>query len=399
MRLRSSLALLVLAACSSESPPAPTPAAPAPSLDAAPSPDAASLDAAPPPDAAPPAPADAGPDASPDSGLTLTEYPRRGSPTDDARAPQGPGLLLGGGGADVDAAFVFAHDLVVGSAARGADIVVLRATGADAYDAYLDRLAAWSSVQTFVIPARATAADLAYVGRVVDKAEVVFFAGGNQADYVAWKGTPLMRAVQGVYDRGGVVGGTSAGAAILGPSVNDATLAATESITSKTLLANPYDPIVHFTQGMLVFPPLGRAITDTHFTARDRMGRLAGFMGRQVVDGVIVGTPATVYGVAVDEDAALVIDKRSVGKLLRQGATGSAFVVRGGTPDRVLAGQPLVYRDMSVLRLDSPTDSYDFVRHCGTGRGYPLTAVGQGAPPNYTPADPYRAPGAAESCP
>ncbi|HRG98874.1 MAG TPA: Type 1 glutamine amidotransferase-like domain-containing protein, partial [Polyangiaceae bacterium] len=340
------------------------------------------------------------PDAAPDAGgLTLKVYPRRGSPTDDARAPQGPGLLVGGGGADVDAAFVAAHDLVVGSAARGADVVVLRATGADGYDAYLDGIAAWSSVQTLVVPALATPGDLAFAAAAVEKAELVFFAGGNQADYVAWKGTALMRAVQGVYDRGGVVGGTSAGAAILGPSVNDATLAGAESITSKTMLANPYDPLVHFTQNMLVFPPLARSITDSHFTERDRMGRLAGFMARQIADGVLTGAPVAAYGVAVDEGTTLFIDKRGVGRALRQGATGSAFIVRGGTPDRVLAGQPLVYRDMSVLRLDAPTDSYDFNRRCGVGRGYPLTAVGQGTPPYTTPADPYRAAGAAEACP
>ncbi len=382
-------------ACTSTAPPTPG------VEDAAPPP--APTASVPPTDATPPAvdasSPDAAADAAADAGLTLTEYPRRGSPIDDARAPQGPGLLLGGGGADVDAAFVAAHDLVVGSAGRGGDVVVLRATGANAYDAYLDGLAAWSSVQTFVVPALAPPRDLAYVAAAVDKAELVFFAGGDQADYVAWKGSALMKAVQGVYDRGGVVGGTSAGAAILGASVNDATLAGTVPITSKTLLANPYDPIVHFTQNMLVFPPLSRAITDSHFTERDRMGRLAGFMARQVADGVITGAPIGVYGVAVDEGTTLFIDKRGVGRALRQGATGSAFIVRGGVPDRVLAGQPLVYRDMSVLRLDAPTDTYDFTRRCGVGRGYPLTAVGQGVPPHTTPADPYRAAGAAEACP
>ena len=44
----------------------------------------------------------------------------------------------------------------VGSKARGADVVVLRATGADGYDAYLDGLAQFNSVQTLKIPAKAT---------------------------------------------------------------------------------------------------------------------------------------------------------------------------------------------------------------------------------------------------
>ena len=90
-----------------------------------------------------------------------------------------------------------------------------------------------------------------------------------------------------VDDRGGVVGGTSAGTAILGASVNDATLAISESITSKTMMTDPYDPSVHFTHNMLVFPPLARTITDMHFAERDRMGRLVGFMARQVAEDML----------------------------------------------------------------------------------------------------------------
>ena len=123
--------LLALAACSSTEPvptDPPDAAAPRPSASA-------TTTVAPPADAeSPPPPRDAGLADASDAGLTLLEYPRRGSATDDARPPQGPGLLLGGGGADVDAAFVFAHDLVVGGPASGADVVVLRATGTDAYD-------------------------------------------------------------------------------------------------------------------------------------------------------------------------------------------------------------------------------------------------------------------------
>ncbi len=358
---------------------------------------------APPLDAEAPA-RDAAPDSlTEDAGgpLTLTAFPRRGSATDDSRPAQGPGLLLAGGGADVDAAFVWAHDAVVGGKARGGDALVLRATGADGYDTYLDGLAQWNSVQTLRIPANATARDLAYAARAIDAAEVVFFAGGNQADYVAWNGSPLMRAVERVHARGGVVGGTSAGCAILGAFVNDATLAISESITSKTMMANPYDPSVHFTNGMLTFAPLAQTVTDMHFSARDRMGRLVGFMARQVSDGRVAGPLPTVYGVAVDEGAALLIDKTSIGKVVRQGRSGSAFVVRGGTPDRAVAGQPLIYRDLSVLRVEAPTDDYDFRRHCGHGQGYPLTAAGLSSPPTYayTPNNPYSASGAAETCP
>lgn len=391
MRRSWPVALSLLVACTS-TPPAPAPAAstpvPVPTVSGtAPAPEDASapVDAAIPVDAAEP--------------LTLTAYPRRGSQADDTSAPKGPGLVMMGGGPDVDAAFVWAHDLVVGSKARGADVVVLRATGADGYDAYLDGLAQFNSVQTLKIPAKATSTDLAFAARVVGAAEIVFFAGGNQGDYVAWAGSPLMRAVQGVYDRGGVVGGTSAGTAILGASVNDATLVISESITSKTMMTDPYDPSVHFTQNMLVFPPLARTITDMHFAERDRMGRLVGFMARQVADGVVAGPLPTVYGVAVDEDTALVIDPARSGRIFRQRGAGAVYVVRGGAPDRAVRGQPLVYRDLTVHKLDSDAARYDFARHCGTGRTFPLTAVGSATSYEYTPSSPYAAQGNVDTCP
>lgn len=400
---RSLCLLVAVAACSKTATPETPVAGPSPSPSTSTEDSGARADSSPPLDAQV---VDGAVDGAVDGPITLTAYPRRGSATDDTRPPQGPGLLLGGGGADVDAAFVWAHDALVGaggSLQRGGDVLVLRAEGADGYDAYLDGLAAWNSVQTLRIPARATQADLAFAARAIDAAELVFFAGGNQGDYVAWRGTPLMRAVQALYARGGFVGGTSAGCAILGASVNDATLAVSESITSTTMMSNPYDPAVHFTQNMLVFPALASTVTDMHFAARDRMGRLVGFMARQVADGVIPGPTPIVYGVAVDESTTLVIDKSSSGHILRQRVTGvgAAYVVRGGSPDRALAGQPLVYRDLTVHRLDTPTDTYDFARHCGTGRGYPITAVGQAAPPGYEilPRDPYSATGTAESCP
>lgn len=393
--MRAWLLAAFLCACSTSNAPA-SPKTGIPNEDASFQPKDAAVE-----DVAVSPPTDARVPTDAEAPLTLTAYPRRGSATDDSRPARGPGLVLVGGGADVDASFTWAHDVVVGGTGRGGDVLVLRASGADGYDAYLDGLTSWNSVQTLRIPPNATPTDLAFAARAVDAAEVVFFAGGNQGDYVAWRGSPLMQAVQRVYDRGGVVGGTSAGCAILGASVNDATLAISESITSKTMMANPFDPAVHFTQNMLVFPPLAKTITDMHFSVRDRMGRLVGFMARQVADGVVPGPLPVVYGVAVDESTALVIDKASRGKILRQAATGSAFVVRGGSPDRAVRGEPLVYRDLRVFRLDTPTDHYDFARHCGQGRGYPLTAVGFPAPApyEYTPSDPYSATGTAESCP
>ena len=70
-----------------------------------------------------------------------------------------------------------------------------------------------------------------------------------------------------------------------------------------------------------------------------------------------------------------------------------------GAPDRAVRGQPLVYRDLTVHKLDSDAARYDFARHCGTGRTFPLTAVGSATSYEYTPSSPYTAQGNVDTCP
>ncbi|MDB4937857.1 MAG: Peptidase family, partial [Labilithrix sp.] len=163
----------------------------------------------------------------------ITVYPRVGSQSDSTSPPLGPGLIVMGGGGDVDSAFVWMHDVLTGgSAVSGADVVVLRATGTNAYDAYIEGLAKFNSVQTLLIPPPASAGDLSTAAAIVDKAEAVFLAGGNQADYVGWNSTPLMASVANVYQRGGIVGGTSAGSAILGQYIFDAIAAGSSTVAT-----------------------------------------------------------------------------------------------------------------------------------------------------------------------
>lgn len=144
---------------------------------------------------------DAGlPDAGP---LTAVTYPRVGSANDSVITPAGPGLILMGGGTDVDDAFVWAHATVAGTnSGRVGDVVIVRASGANGYDSYIYGLANWSSVQTIRLPPAPALSDMRAAAALVDKAELVFFAGGNQAQYVPWKGGPLETAIEALYARG-----------------------------------------------------------------------------------------------------------------------------------------------------------------------------------------------------
>ncbi len=358
-----------------------------PQVDAGVEPDAGvAEDAGQPEDAGTP---DAGTEVVDAGPVTATVFPRVGAATDSELQPQGPGLILGGGGTDVDAAFVWMRQQLSADAlTRLGDVVVLRASGADGYTQYIYDLAPFNSVQTVLLPPPSTLADLRLAASLVDKAEAVFFAGGDQSRYAAWAGTELLSAVQRVYDRGGVVGGTSAGLAMLGEYVYDAR---TGSATSSEALANPYAASISFTRGALRFPFLAGAITDSHFRPRDRFGRLTAFMARQQASSIL--------GIGVDEQTSVVVDKTGRATLLRQGAsTGAAYFVVGGMATQLQAGQPLVYPGLTVLRLDAAGQYYDLPRRCGTGRSYGLSVDARAADP-YGGVNPYTAAGVTGTCP
>jgi cyanophycinase-like exopeptidase len=130
----------------------------------------------------------------------------------------GPALNLVGGGGDVDAAMQWMIDSARGCADCPAklDVVVLRSSGADGYNKYIYGMRGVDSVETLVVTAPEDS-NTDEVAGAVERAEVVFFAGGDQCNYVKnFRGTRVERAVESVYRRGGAVGGTSAGEAIQG---------------------------------------------------------------------------------------------------------------------------------------------------------------------------------------
>ena len=162
-----------------------------------------------------------------------------GSAADQQPTLQGPNLLLGGGGQDQIAAMQWQIDNLRGchDCDTTIDMVVVRSSGADGYNSLLTELKGLDSIETLLITERSAAEDPAVV-ETVARAELVFFAGGDQCRYVSlFKGSALERAVKSVFARHGGVGGTSAGLAIQGSMVYDACQG---SVTSAEALADPY---------------------------------------------------------------------------------------------------------------------------------------------------------------
>ena len=220
-----------------------------------------------------------------------------GNMADVVTAPQG-GIALIGGGSDLDTAFQWIIDR-----SDGGDVVVIRASGDDAYNSYLFTLGnvstAPDSVTTIVFHQRAAAADPAVLD-IIEGAEALVIAGGDQAEYLAlWQGTPLIEVVEARAGAGMVIGGTSAGAMILGEHVYSA---ARGSIGSRAALRDPFDRRVTLSSRLINLPALDETIIDTHFSERNRRGRLLTFLARleRVSDG-------PVRGIGLDESTALLV--------------------------------------------------------------------------------------------
>ncbi len=251
-----------------------------------------------------------------------------------------PALLLMGGGE-------WPHQAFAWLAAKGGHghFVILRASGDDDLqrELYTD-VGGVASVQTLVFHSRAAASDPAVLD-IVRHADGIFIAGGDQANYVRfWKGTPLNELLDQHVAHGKPIGGSSAGLAMLGGHVYGAMDGG--SIVSKEALRDPLGQGVTLAGDFMHVPNLRQVITDTHFHARDRLGRLIAFVARLRHEG-----QAGVVGLGVDEGTVLAVDGQGIGQVFTLN-NGFAWLVRPtGDPARVEAGQPLDYRNVRVTGI------------------------------------------------
>lgn len=200
--------------------------------------------------------------------------------TDDLDVQPDFGICLMGGGVESDPAMTWFLEK-----ANGGDVVVIRTSGDGGYNNYmLNQLGvSLNSVETIKFNSAAAAND-PYVIERLNGAEAIWIAGGDQSYYVNyWRGTPVEDAINNLLNvKGGAVGGTSAGMAIMAQGYFSAQ---NGGIDSDEALSNPFDTDLTFGWDDFVNAPfLGNTITDTHFNERDRYGRLMTFMARLIND-------------------------------------------------------------------------------------------------------------------
>ncbi|MGV0027945.1 cyanophycinase [Phormidesmis priestleyi] len=122
--------------------------------------------------------------------------------------------------------------------------------------------------------------------RAIEHATGIFFTGGDQSRIVDFiKGTPLDQVIHERYEQGAVIGGTSAGAAMMPDQM----------IVGGASVSNPSIDAVSMGPGMGFLPGI---VVDQHFAQRGRLGRLL---------AALVLQPA-MLGLGIDEDTAIIVN-------------------------------------------------------------------------------------------
>ncbi|MFE5971694.1 pre-peptidase C-terminal domain-containing protein [Streptomyces sp. NPDC056460] len=299
---------------------------------------------------------------------------RLGSAADVSRTTwNGPAFTMNGAGAVVPASMNRAIEEIRGGSGS-IDVVVLAGSAptSGSRTPECDTVMSLTGVNSCTTWTLTAAGDgnNSQVNTDVRNAEFVYFAGGDQCRYAAWKGTALEASVESVVAKGGGSGGGSAGHHINSPLVYDA---CNGSVTSSEALANPYDRYVSFTTGMFQWAHYGGVVNDSHFVTRDRMGRSMAFLARAVKDGLTPGGAAWAVGVE-EGGGSLFIDRNG---LATEYGKDAYVVLADHQPEQAADRKPLTYSNFKIWRL-TPGTTFDFKNRPTCG--YYLRSVTNGVP-------------------
>jgi cyanophycinase len=232
--------------------------------------------------------------------------------------------------------------------ANGGDFLILRANTEDDYAQKVNEeiraLCPLNSAATIVFSEREDSEDPKVLDRI-NKAQVIYFAGGDQSNYVRfWQDTPVEDALNRHIAAGKPIGGSSAGLAILGEFSFSSMI---DTIHSPEALADPYANKVTLSRDFLRIPLLAGVITDTHFVKRDRMSRLLVFLARILQDG----WTTDVRAIAFEQDAAVLLEPDGQAKIIGSGP--AYFLEAKNPPEACRRETPLSISGITVHRVQS----------------------------------------------
>ena len=216
---------------------------------------------------------------------------------------QGSIMMVGGGGENYGSWSDNPYGWFVEKAGFGKIINIDVDEASDWYPTYFESLGASITSYNLQIATEADANSFPIFQELLS-ADGIFIEGGDQWDYVStWKNTYVQTAIQSVYENGGVIGGTSAGLAILGEIVFDGQ---NGSLTSDQAAYNPYHYRVSITDDFLNILP--GVFTDSHFNERGRLARLTVMLARRNQDN-----NEDLLGIGVEYKTAFCVDESMIG--------------------------------------------------------------------------------------
>ena len=176
------------------------------------------------------------------------------------------------------------------------------------------------------------------ISQLFEDAGAVYFSGGDQLRITTkLGGSTLIDECKKLLARGGTVGGTSAGAAMMG----------------EMMLVGGENTESHKVGNWMMAPGIGFArdiIVDQHFAQRGRIGRLL---------GAIALNPG-VLGIGIDENTSVVLE-------------GSKFRVMGAGAVYVIDGRYVTYTNISEASADQTMSMHNVRIHVlGTGEAFDL---------------------------
>ncbi len=256
-----------------------------------------------------------------------------------------PILCLAGGASDDLWVDGWKHLL---NASGGGDVVIIRPdSGRGTYESWIfddsgnHGLPKVDSVTTIPLVKAADALS-PEAATAVRNAELIFFDGGDQSIYLAMiEGTPLETALDyALHVRRVPMGGTSAGMALLGGIDFTAKYNPSKKsslVTSELAMKDPTAQYVDLDRQTLVPPFMEHVIPDTHFSQRNRQGRLVSFMARAVYNNYGDVNPFNIKGIGADEGTAFCYNTNTgLGKVY--GTNSVHFAIGNANIERITAG-------------------------------------------------------------
>jgi cyanophycinase len=153
---------------------------------------------------------------------------------------------------------------------------------------------------------------------ILENATVVYLTGGDQLKITTRiGGTPIADRILEIFESGGTIAGTSAGA----------------SVMSTTMVIGGENDSSHKIGRAMMAPGLGlisQMIIDQHFAQRGRIGRLLG----------AVALNPGLLGIGIDEDTSIIVEKQS-------------FRVLGSNAVYVVDGREVIHTNVSQAVKDS----------------------------------------------